>query len=256
MQARLAYRAMYHWTGAQAYVSNVVVRAPLTLAIYAFVARSALDTAQTQRSIVGMILYGIPTTSIGGITQMFSNDRESGTLPISIIATYSRVRLYLVRAIWHLPNAVVAVVTGVAFSWLVLDLPLGEVSWPSAIACVLAAVLSVAAYALCAGNLALMLREYVAAMSISSGLLLVCSGVVIPPDRLPRLVELLSNGLPLTNALRGFRAAFTGASLGTVVSDVMLELVVAVAYLVAGALAFILLTDAARTSGSLELTEA
>ena len=151
LQGRLAYRAMYHWTGAQAYISNVVVRAPLTLAIYAFVARSALDTPQTQRSIVGMILYGIPTTSIGAITQMFSNDRESGTLPVSIIATHSRTRLYLVRALWHLPNALVAVVTGVAFSWLVLDLPLDEVAWPGAILCVLATALSVAAYALCAG---------------------------------------------------------------------------------------------------------
>jgi ABC-2 type transport system permease protein len=255
VQARLAYRGMYYWTGPQGYVSNVVLRAPLTLAIYAFVARAALDSEQTQRSVIGMILYGVPTTVIGGITQMFSNDREAGVLPVSVVAAEHRSQLYALRALWHLPNAIVAVATGIAFSWLVLDLRLGDVSWPALVLCALAATLSVAAYALFAGNIALVLREYVAAMSLSSGLLLICSGVVIPSERLPRAIEWLANGLPLTHALRGFRAAFAGASLSTVASNAAWEVVVAAVFLVGGSALFARITDTARTTGSFELGE-
>jgi ABC-2 type transport system permease protein len=256
VQARLAYRGMYRWGGTLGFVSNVVLRAPLTLAVYAFVARSALDTAQTRRSVIGMILYGIPTTIIGGITQMFSNDREDGVLPVSVIAAESRWRLYALRALWHLPNAIVAIASGIVFSVFVLDLNIADVSWAALVACVVAVALSVAAYGLLAGNLALVLREYVAAMSLSSGLLLVCSGVVIPSDRLPTAIEWAANGLPLTHGLRGFRAAFAGASFGSVWSDVAWELLLAAGYLAIGSLAFVGITERARVTGSLELTEA
>lgn len=256
VQARLGYRAMYHWTGVQGYVSNVVLRAPLTLAIYAFVSRSALDAADTERAIIGMILYGIATTIIGGITQMFSNDREERVLPLTVLAARSRGRLFALRGLWHVPNAVVAVTTGVVFSWLVLDLDVGSVSWPALVLCGLAASVSVACYGLCAGNLALVWREYVAAMTLSSGLILVCSGVVIPSDRLPRVVEWAANGLPVTHALRGFRAAFNGASVADVAADVAWELALGAVYLGVGIGVFRWLTDRARVSGSFELGEA
>lgn len=251
----MSYRAQYHWTGVQGYVSNVVLRAPLTLAIYAFVARSALSSSTTNRSIVGMIMYGIPTTVIGGIAQMFSNDREAGVLPVTVLAARSRARLYAARAMWHVPNAIVAVTTGVAFAWVVLDVDFGAVSWSAAAVCVVAVAVSVVVYALLAGNLALVLREYVAAMTLSSGLLLVCSGVVIPSDRLPAAVEWSANALPLTHGLRGFRAAIDGASISAVASDVGWELVVGVGYLAVGAVVFGWICERSRTTGALELTE-
>jgi len=174
---------------------------------------------------------------------------------VSVIAAEHRSHLYALRALWHLPNAIVAVATGIAFSWLVLDLHLGDVSWPALVLCVLAATLSVAAYALFAGNIALVLREYVAAMSLSSGLLLICSGVVIPSERVARAIEWVANGLPLTHALRGFRAAFEGASLPTVASDAAWEVVVAALFLLGGSALFARITDTARTTGSFELGE-
>jgi ABC-2 type transport system permease protein len=256
VQARLAYRATYFWQGWQAFVANVILRAPLTLATYAFVARSALDDAQTRFAIVGMILYSIPTTIIGGITQMFSNDREMGGLALTLVAARGRTQLYALRAVWHLPNALVAVTAGLVFSRLVLDLFVGDASWGALVMCAAAVTVSVAAFALLAGNLALVLRDYVAPMTLASGLILVCSGAVIPSDRLPAAIEWVANALPVTHGLRGFRAAFDGAPVGSVASDVIWELLVGVGYLVVGSAAFAAITERGRRTGSLELTEA
>lgn len=255
-EARLSYRAQYHWTGFQGFVSNVVLRAPLTLAIYAFVSRAALDEPSTRRSIVGMVLYGIPTTVIGGVAQMFSHDREDGVLAVTVLAARSRLRLFAARGLWHLPNALVAVATGLVFAWVVLDTELGDADWFAVASCSVVVAVSVVAYALLAGNLALVLREYIAAMTLSSGVLLVCSGVVIPSERLPRVVEWLANGLPLTHGLRGFRSALDGATPSVVASDLGWELIVGAGYLVVGAAVFGWICDRSRSTGALELTEA
>ena len=106
-------------------------------------------------------------------------------------------------------------------------------------------------FSLLLGNFAALYQDWFLFLSIGYGGLLGLTGVIIPVDRLPTVLEGLAQGLPITHGLQALRGAFAGESVAQVSSDLLLELAVAAAYAVVGLAVFTLMDRAARRRGIL-----
>ncbi len=67
-QAYYSYRGLFGWLNWPAYISTIVFRPALNMAIYALVGRFALKPETAGPLIVGLAAYQMPFVLLGGIT--------------------------------------------------------------------------------------------------------------------------------------------------------------------------------------------
>ena len=81
------------------------------------------------------------------------------------------------------------------------------------------------------------------------------TGGIIPRERLPEPFGFLSQFLPLSNGLTGFRKSFNGAGVALVIDDLSRELMIGVAYIILGFVIFRILEWHAKQTGAYELAQ-
>ena len=132
-----------------------------------------------------------------------------------------------------------------------IDLNVGDLNYLTYALAIVVVSIGILMFSLLLGNFAALYRDWQLFFSLALGGLLGLTGVVIPVDRLPNVLEGVAQGLPITHGLQALRGAFAGASVAQVSSDLLLELAVAAGYAVVGLVVFTLMDRAARRRGIL-----
>ena len=132
-----------------------------------------------------------------------------------------------------------------------IDLNVGDLNYLTYAVAIAVVSIGILMFSLLLGNFAALYHDWFLFSSIGYGGLLGLTGVIIPVDRLPTVLEGVANVLPITHGLAALRGAFAGESVATVTTDLLLELVVAAAYAVVGLAVFTLMDRAARWRGIL-----
>ena len=114
---------------------------------------------------------------------------------------------------------------------------------------------SSAAFSLLCATWNLLYPSWGQVYGILLGLLLLCTGAIIPLDRLPGPLAAIGLILPTTHGLPAVREALTGASLLDVVPALAREATVAMAYVLGGTAWFFVLERLAARDGLLESAE-
>ncbi|HEY7466066.1 MAG TPA: ABC transporter permease [Dehalococcoidia bacterium] len=252
-QAYLSYKGQFLWLNWPAYVSNVFLRPGLIVALYSLTGYFARGPAAAEAYVIGLTAYAVPGIIFGGVLQSFYYERSWGTIAFFFASRGGRLDSYLTRGVLHLPNALFAVVAGVAFAAVFLHASYGAASWPAVAACYALMALSSTACALCVANLSIVLRDWQSLYSLVLTSFLIFPGVVIPRDDLPAGIGAIGDALPVTHALVALREAYAGASLGAVSGDLALEALVGVTYVVIGYGLFRAVEALARRGGSYDV---
>jgi ABC-2 type transport system permease protein len=84
------------------------------------------------------------------------------------------------------------------------------------------------------GAVGLRMRDVAIIANLTMAVLLIFCGVNVPLDKLPSWMRVIAEGLPLTHAIDAARRVADGASLGSVGTQVGVEIALGTAYLVAG----------------------
>ncbi len=132
-----------------------------------------------------------------------------------------------------------------------IDLSVGDLDYLTYIVAVVVVSTGILMVSLLLGNFAALYQDWFLFSSIGHRSLLGLTGVIVPVDRLPRALEIIANGLPITHGLKALRGAFAGESVASVSSDLLLELAVAATYAVVGLAVFVFIDRAARQRGIL-----
>ena len=252
LQSYFSYKGLFFWSDWTSYISNVFVM-PVALAVMlALTGRFAGESGRTDYFIVGMAVYAIPVILNLGILSSFYFERVFGTLSLIYASPTNRWMTYWGKGVFHYPNGVLSASVTLFFGWVLLDLQISAVNWATLVVLVLLISFSCMAFALFLGNLTIVFREWFIGLMAGNGIFLALTGVIIPTDELPYVLEAIGQILPLTHGLPAFRDAFVGSSLGAVRNDIVLELVVGLVYLLAGAVIFKLLEFDAKKRGIYE----
>jgi ABC-2 type transport system permease protein len=249
-QALLSYKGQFLWLNWPAYVSNVLLRPGLMVAMFSLAGRFARGTDAAEAYVIGLTAYAVPSIIFGGVLQSFYYERAWGTLSFVFAARGGRLGSFFSRGLLHMPNALLAVAAALIFAAIFLDAEYPAANWAAVCAAYLLMTLASTACALCLANLCIVLREWMTLYGLLLSVFLVCCGVIIPLDELPLGLGLISAGLPTTHALAALRDAFAGASFGAVAGDLVLEAIVGLAYAITGYLVFQIVEAYARRSGA------
>ncbi len=198
-----------------------------------------------------MVVYAIVWICVAGVTQSFSNDRSGGTLHLLFGSPANRASAYFARGVGHFTNGPLTAVSTTILAVLVIDLDAGELNYLTYALAIVVVSIGILMFSLLLGNFAALYRDWQLFFSLALGGLLGLTGVVIPVDRLPNVLEGVAQGLPITHGLNALRGAVTGASVADVSTDLLLELAVAAGYALVGLAVFTLMDRAARRRGIL-----
>ena len=246
--AYLSFKGMFLWFNWQGYLSQVLARPALMLAMYVLAGRFA-SAADADTYMTGLIAYAIPAVLFVGIFNTFYYERAFGTLSFIFVSPGNRLIIYLVKGVVHYPNAVLSALVVTLIAPFLVGMELSGISWPNAIGSLLLMTASCMAFAMFIGNLTIIFRNYVYFLGSVSAAILGLTGMIIPRDELPWLLGEVGAFLPITHSLVAFRAAFAGDGLGTVLDHLGLELLVGAAYIAVGAILYQLIESEARRRG-------
>jgi len=250
-QAYYSYKGLFGWLNWPAYLSTIIFRPSLNVAMIALVGKFALNPEAAGVFVINMTAYQIPFLVLAGITNCVTRDRFFGTLQFTYFSRGSRTVAYFSKSVFHLPNAFLVVAIVLFSSWLILGLDFGEVNWLTMIISILVITITSATAGLFIGNFAIIMSNWAMVYGVFSGMMLALNGVIIPVTSLPRILQPISQMLPLTHGLVAFRQAFEGASIMAVSNDLSLELLVGFVYAIAGLLLYRLMEREAKRRGTL-----
>jgi len=251
-QAYYSYKGLFGWLSWQGWLSSIVFRPALNMAIYAFVGRFALKPEAVAPLIAGLAAYQMPFVVLGGVANCVTRDRMFGTLQFTYVSRGSRAVTYFCKAVFHFPNALVALATGLVSAWAFLHLDYAQTDWPAFLVSIFVIALSSTGAALCIGNFGIIINDWSTAYGSFVGAMLALTGVIIPVASLPSFLWPVSRVLPFTHGLAAYRAAFVGAGLPAISGDLITELAIGAVYAGVGLVMYRWMEREAKRRGILD----
>jgi ABC-2 type transport system permease protein len=251
-QSYLSYKGLFHWLNGPAYVANVFIAPGLFVMIFGLTGRFARDEAAATGFVIGMTAIAISTILMGGVLQSFANERSFGTLTFFFASSGSRLRSYLTRGVFHVPNALFTAGTALAFAIAIVRIDFGGADWIAVACCYPLMAVTTTMFALFLGNYALATRDWFVPLGASQLGFLTLSGALIPREELPLLFRAMSEVVPLAHGIDALRQAYEGAGLAAIRGDLALEALVGLGWAVLGYACFRAIEQYARRTGSYE----
>ena len=252
VQAYSLYKGLFFWLNWISYVTNIFIAPAIFVITYSILGRFALGPESAQFYGLGIAMSHTTFIIISGITQAYTYDRDLGTLSFLYVSTANRLVNYLSRPVLHYPNALLVFGTGFIALWIMADLDLSSMNWTSFILSLLVTAASIAAFAQFLSVFTIIIRDWINIMALTTGILLVFTGMMIPRDIFPTIIQGFGDILPVTNGLSVIRSAFSGTMLSDVYLTLIREALVGLGYLAAGFIGFTLFERMAKQTGALE----
>lgn len=247
----IAYRALFNWTTPGMFVGTLLVGPLFQLLFFAYVGRQ-LQVADDRFFIVGNAVLAASLACVFGGTMAVSNERRYGTLGPVLLSPRSRTAVFLGRALPYAGNGLLIAaftLTGGALL-LGLRLPLGAL--PGLTLALAAGSLSCGFFGLALGALGLRFRDVWVVSNVSVALMLLLTGVNVPPATLPGWLAAIGKALPITHAAEAARVLAGGDGLGAALRPLGLEVLVGAAWAVVAAVLLKVFEIESRRHASLD----
>ncbi len=134
----------------------------------------------------------------------------------------------------------------------IIEMDLSTVNWAGFTVIILLIALSLAAFGQFLGVLSVLTKEWTNIAVVSTAVLLICTGAIIPIDFFPDWFQVFPPFIPITNGLIAIRETIDGASLNSTYVYLLRELLLLAGYLSIGYIGFLFIEKRAKQTGSLE----
>ena len=252
LELYLGFRARFAWSSPSSYLVNAVIRPMLTVMLFGFLGRFAVDPDLAKLIVVGISVNAAGVFLAGTVTTAFNWEKWSGTLSAIFVSSGSRFVHYFSRGLSHYPNGFVTIAMGLLGGLIFLGVDYSATNWGPFLLAAFLIVTSVLMFVLLLGNLAVFLQDWQNLYSIALGIFLTMTGIVIPLTSMPLVLERIAQVMPITHGFLALKAALTGASFASVQGELLRELLVALGYAVIGYVSFRLVEREVKLRGTLE----
>ncbi len=249
--AWLAFVGLYEWLQPTEYVAAKII-APFTyMVFFVLLGISATGRSTAEFYIVGNAIEMVSLSGFIAVTFAIVNERWLGTLTYLIASPANRLAVFLGRAFFNVFDGSLTVV--ICFAWgVVLGLDLSRANLPALALTILVVTISTSGLGFLVGSLGLMTPNVLFLVNVIFFLLLIFTGANIPLDKLDPWMKPVSAVLPLTRGIQSARLLVGGARLTEVLPLLGGELLVGIAYALAGYAVFRWFESQARTRGTFE----
>ncbi len=252
LQLYLGFRARFLWGTPSAYLVNAVIRPVLAMMMFGFLGRFAVDPDLAKLIVVGISVNGAGVFLAGTITTSFSWEKWIGTLSMTFASSGSRLIHYFSRGLSHYPNGFVTIAMGLLGGLIFLGVDYSATNWGAFILAVFLIVTSVLMFVLFLGNFAVLLQDWENLYTLTLGLFLTMTGVVIPLSSMPPVLERIAQAMPISHGFLALKASLSGASFAAVQAELLREFLISLGYAVVGYVGFRLVEREVKLRGTLE----
>ena len=252
VQAYSTYKGLFYWLNWISYITSIFITPAIFVISYSILGKFAMGPEAAQFYGLGITMSSTAAILISGITQAYTYDRDLGTISFFYASPANRLVNFLSRPVFHYPNGLLTFATGLTTLWLLVDIDFSLMNWASFIVALLVTAASIAAFAQFLSVFTIIIRDWINVMALTTGILLVFTGMMIPVDIFPAGLQGFANILPVTNGLSAIRDAFGGAVFADVYINILREALIGLAYLTLGFIGFSLFEQVAKRTGALE----
>jgi ABC-2 type transport system permease protein len=229
----ISYRALFNWMTPAIYLPSLVFAPIFQILLMSYIGRSA-GLASDEFFVVGNAIQYAAVPCLFAMTQLVGGEKYQQTLGAILISPAPRLPLFFGRAVPVVVNGAFVAAVALLAGSLILGVRIPASAIPALALVVLVAAFSCTGLGLITAALALRIRDNAILTNVLFGFLLIFTGANIPLDELPDWMHGVSQVIPFTNSIEAARELVDGESLGSVLDLVGRELVIGVAYLLAG----------------------
>jgi ABC-2 type transport system permease protein len=247
-----SYRALFNWQSPRFYVPTMLAGPAFQVLFFAYLGRYS-HVRNDAFYVVGNAVQVSGMSGVFGVAITVGGERWTQTLAPLLATPANRMALFLGRALPHIVNGFIVSAFGFMVGRLLLNFHPAAGTVPELAAVVLLSTASCTAFGLVVGALGLRWRDVFTIANPAYFLMLLFCGVNIPLAALPKWMQVVGSGMPLTHGIEAARRVAAGASLSSVGTLLWKEALIGACYF-AGAYILLRVFEAeGRRRATLEL---
>lgn len=243
------YRALFHWLSPASYLSEKMLFPAVQMTFFALLGK--YGAAQPlEFYLVGNALL-VAYQSMFTVAGAVADERWQGTLQFVVASPANRAIVFFGRGVGHALDGTLTI--GAAFAIALLyGLDLSHSNIPGLALAVLVASFSATAFGLFLGAAAYLVLDANFLANLAMFVLLLVTGTNVPLSDLPGILLPVSQVVPLTRSVAAARMLAAGGPLADALPLIAQDVLIGVAWGVAGLFLFDRLERLARRRGTLE----
>jgi ABC-2 type transport system permease protein len=249
----MSYRALFYWLTPMIYIPSLVVAPVFQILLMAYIGRSA-GLASDEFYVVGNAIQYAAVPCLFAMMQLVGGEKYQNTLGAILVSPAPRLPLFFGRAVPVVLNSAFVAAFALVMGSILLDVAIPARAIPALALVILVASFSCTGLGMINAALALRIREAAVLSNVLFGFLLIFTGANVPLSALPDWMRAVSDYIPFTHAIAAARQLVDGASLSSVLDLVGTEVIIGVAYGIAGYLLLRFFENQGRRHATLERT--
>src|ERR671927_1034867 len=233
----LSYRALFNWQKPSYYIPTMLGHPLFQVLFFAYLGRFS-HVRNDAFFVVGNSVQVCAMAAVYGMAMTVGGERWTQTLAPLLATPANRLALFLGRALPQILNGFLVSAFAFSASRLLLHFHPPFASVPALGLIVLVSTASCAGFGMVVGALGLRWRDVFTVANPAYFLMLLFCGVNIPLSALPKWMQVVGSGMPLTHGIAAARRVADGASLSSVGTLLWKEAVIGACYF---AVAYVLL---------------
>ena len=251
--AVLSYRALFRWLRPSTYLASKVL-SPLTMMIFfVYIGAYASGSNNASYYVIGNALIFTASSGIFGVTMSIGGERWTGTLPYLFGSPANRMAMFAGRSLVHILDGILGVFIGLGWGVLLFGLDLAKTDPLALMFVIMVTTFSTASLGLLMGCLSLITRNVMLVNNTVYFLLLLFSGANLVVETLPKWMQVISKGLPLTRGVSASRLIINGGKLQDVLPMMRVEFLIGVGLSLLGYIMFRVFETQAKKLGTLDI---
>jgi ABC-2 type transport system permease protein len=251
--AYLSYVALFTWFAPWNYLASKIVMPLGQILFFTFLGSYATGRASADFYVIGNAVQLAAVSGVFGVTMSIGGDRWSGTLPYLFGAPANRLTIFLGRAAIHVVDGMLGVWIGLAWGALLLGLDLSHTDPLALSLTILVVAFSTSGLGLMLGSLSLITVNVMFVNNLVYFMLLIFSGSNLDLSKLPAVMQVVSQAIPLTRGIASARLIIAGGSLADVGPLLVQEIGIGLIYALVGYGMFRWFEIQAKRRGTLEV---
>lgn len=250
-----SFKGLYGFLKPQIYVLVKVVNPIFQVLFFSLIAKHAYGNIDITPYIIGNAFVLCIYNAFFGVGTNLISERSLGTLKLLIAAPCNKFILFITKSSFHIIDGIITVAIGLLTGvvWFKVRIPLHSIPYFSL--CLITAIFTACSMGLFIGSIGLVTRDINLLLNLSSMLLMCLSGVNFPIERLPFILQKLSDFMPLTSALKACRLLISSEvySYKVVNSLILQELLLGIMYCIIAYIALRFMERLSKNKATLDI---
>lgn len=205
-----SYKAMFSYYGVVPYFLYKIVNSFFQICFFALFSIYLFGKENATDWIVGNAFMLSSCNSLFGVGVNTTYERIFGTLKYEVASSSDIIYRYLLQIIIHIFDGIFNIMLGILYGILFFNIEIDFATFVKILAIATISMISIACFSLFIGNIGLIIRDMSSILNFINMIIMICAGVNYPIERMPKVLRVCGEFLPLSGGIMAARRAISG----------------------------------------------